>query len=111
MIPYICPELPERQREGLSYLVKAPLVHTHVGIKNWTAIQKLGIHPIEAPGSYHSYVAPDFPVSLGKYQFPSKPEEPAVLFMIRTPSKPGPPQRDQHRAGRAELHARSFCHV
>src|SRR5215467_12540354 len=29
MIPYLCPELPERQKEALSYLVKAPLVYTH----------------------------------------------------------------------------------
>ena len=45
----------------------------------------------------------DFPVTLGEYKFPSKPEEPAVLFMLRTPCKPGLPQRDQHRAGRGEL--------
>jgi spermidine dehydrogenase len=103
MIPYLCPELPEKQKEALSYLVKAPLVYTHVAIKNWSAFQKLGIHHIEAPGSYHPYVALDFPVSLGEYRFPSKPEEPMVLFMLRTPCKPGLTQRDQHRAGRAEL--------
>ncbi len=49
MIPYLCPELPEQQKEALSYLVKM------------------------------------------------------VLFMLRTPCKPGLPQRDQNRAGRAEL--------
>ena len=103
MIPYICPELPEKQKEALSYLVKAPLVYTHVAIKNWTGFQKLGVHQIEAPGSFHTYVALDFPVSLGEYQFPSKPDEPMVLFMLRTPCKPGLPQREQHRAGRAEL--------
>jgi len=103
MIPYVCPELPEKQKEALAYLVKAPLVYTHVAIRNWAAFQKLGIHHIEAPGSYHTYVALDFPVSLGEYRFPSRPEEPMVLFMLRTPCKPGLPQRDQHRAGRAEL--------
>jgi spermidine dehydrogenase len=103
MIPYICPELPEAQKESLSYLVKAPLVYTHVALRNWTAFEKLGIHQIVAPGGYHTYTALDFPVSLGKYQFPSKPEEPAVLFMLRTPCKPGLPVRDQNRAGRAEL--------
>jgi spermidine dehydrogenase len=103
MIPYVCPELPEKQREALAYLVKAPLVYTHVAIRNWTSFQKLGVHQIVAPGSYHSYVALDFPVSMGGYKFPSSPEEPMVLFMLRTPCKPGLPQRDQHRAGRAEL--------
>ena len=103
MIPYLCPELPEKQKEALAYLVKAPLVYTHVAIRNWTSFEKLGVRQIEAPGSYHVYTALDFPVSLGDYSFPSKPEEPMVLFMIRTPCKPGLPMRDQNRAGRAEL--------
>jgi spermidine dehydrogenase len=103
MIPYICPELPDAQKESLSYLVKAPLVYTHVALRNWTAFANLGIHQIVAPGGYHTYTALDFPVSLGKYQFPGKPEEPAVLFMLRTPCKPGLPVRDQNRSGRTEL--------
>jgi len=103
MIPYVCPELPEAQKEALAYLVKAPLVYTHVALRNWTPFAKLGAHQIVAPASYHTYVGLDFPVSLGKYEFPSKPEEPAVLFMLRTPCKPGLPMRDQNRAGRAEL--------
>jgi spermidine dehydrogenase len=103
MIPYICPELPGAQKEALSYLVKAPLVYTHVAIRNWTSFSKLGIHHIVSPGGYHTYTALDFPVSLGKYEFSSKPEEPAILFMLRTPCKPGVPVRDQNRAGRFEL--------
>jgi spermidine dehydrogenase len=103
MIPYLCPELPEAQKAALSFLVKAPLVYTHVAINNWVAFSKLGIRQIVSPASYHTYTTLDFPVSLGKYQFPSKPEEPAVLFMLRTPCKPGMPVRDQNRAGRTEL--------
>jgi spermidine dehydrogenase len=103
MIPYLCPELPEKQKEALSYLVKAPLVYTHVALRNWTSFAKLNAHHIVAPGSYHTLAALDFPVSLGDYKFPSKPEEPMILFLLRTPCKPGLPARDQHRAGRAEL--------
>jgi spermidine dehydrogenase len=103
MIPYLCPELPEKQKEALSYLVKAPLVYTHVALRNWTSFAKLSVHHIVAPGSYHTFAALDFPVSLGEYKFPSKPEEAMVLFLLRTPCKPGLPARDQHRAGRAEL--------
>ena len=108
MIPYICPELPERQKVALRYLVKAPLVYTHVAIRNWTSFQKLNVHHIVAPGGYHTYTALDFPVSLGQYRFPGDPEEPIVLFMLRTPCKPGLPQRDQNRAGRYELLQTSF---
>ena len=103
MIPYLCPELPEKQKEALSYLVKAPLVYTHVALRNWTSFAKLNVRHIVAPGGFHTYTALDFPVSIGQYRFPGKPEEPAVLFMLRTPCKPGLPQRDQNRAGRAEL--------
>jgi spermidine dehydrogenase len=103
MIPYLCPDLPDKQKDALAYLVKAPLVYTHTAIRNWTAFEKLGVSQIVAPGSFHNYVALDFPVSLGEYKFPSKPEEPMVLFMLRTPCKRGLSSREQHRAGRAEL--------
>ena len=108
MIPYLCPELPSKQREALSYLVKAPLIYTHVAISKWTSFHELGIHQIVSPGSYHCYTALDFPVSLGEYRFASNPEEPMVLFMLRTPCKPGLPARDQHRVGRAQLMTTSF---
>ena len=103
MIPYLCPELPQKQQTALHSLVKTPLVYTHVAIRNWKAFQNLGIHHIVAPAGYHTYTALDFPVSLGQYEFPSKPDEPIVLFMLRTPCKAGLPPRDQFRAGRAEL--------
>jgi spermidine dehydrogenase len=108
MIPYLCPELPEKQRDALHSLVKVPLVYTHVAIRNWTSFHSLGIHQIVAPAGYHTYTALDFPVSLGRYEFPSKPDEPMVLFMLRTPCKPGLPARDQFRAGRAELMRTQF---
>ena len=103
MIPYLCPELPDAQKEALAYLVKAPLVYTHVALRNWTAFEKLGVRQFVAPGAYHTYTTLDFPVSLGEYEFPKRPEEPAVLFMLRTPCKPGLPMKEQNRAGRAEL--------
>jgi spermidine dehydrogenase len=103
MIPYICPSLPPKQKEALSYLVKTPLVYTHVALRNWTSFAKLGVRQIVAPGGYHTHTALDFPVSIGEYAFPSKPEEPMVLFMLRTPCKSGLDMRTQYRMGRVEL--------
>jgi spermidine dehydrogenase len=103
MIPYICPTVPEKQKEALSYLVKTPLVYTHVALRNWSSFAKLGVRQIVAPGGYHTHTALDFPVSIGEYAFPSKPEEPMVLFMLRTPCKPGLDMRTQYRMGRIEL--------
>jgi spermidine dehydrogenase len=109
MIPYICPELPEKQKDALAYLVKTPLVYTHVALRNWTSFSNLGVRQIVAPAGYHTYIALDFPVSLGQYQFPSNPEEPMVLFLLRTPCKPGLPMREQYRAGRVELMGTPFA--
>ena len=103
MVPYLCPELPESQKEALHYGVKEPFIYTHVAIRNWTAFHKLGIRQIISPGGYHCFTMLDFPVSLGTYEFPSNPQEPMVLFMLRTPCKPGRPRRDQYRMGRFEL--------
>ena len=104
MIPYLCPELPAKQQEALKYGVKVPLLYTHVAINNWEPFTRLGVQHIVSPGSYHCYTSLDFPVSLGKYKFPSKPNEPAVLFMLRTPCQPGLPARDQYRLGHMELY-------
>ncbi|HZC66598.1 MAG TPA: NAD(P)-binding protein [Candidatus Dormibacteraeota bacterium] len=109
MIPYICPDLPPKQKEGLAYLVKTPLVYTHVALRNWQALANLGVRQIVAPGGYHTHTALDFPVSVGDYKFPSKPSEPAVLFMLRTPCKPGLPMREQYKAGRRELMETPFA--
>lgn len=108
MIPYLCPELPVKQKEGLAYLVKTPLVYTHVALRNWESFEKLGIRQVVAPGGYHTHTALDFPVSIGAYKFPSTPKEPAVLFMLRTPCQPGLPMREQYRAGRRELMDTTF---
>ena len=108
MVPYLCPELPAQQKEALHYCVKAPFLYTRVAVRNWEIFARMGIHQIVAPGSYHSYVALDFPVSLGKYRFPSKPAEPAALFLLRAPCSPGLPRREQYRAGRYELLSTPF---
>ncbi len=104
MVPYLCPELPAVQKEALAYGVRTPLLYSHVAIRNWTSFQKLGVFQIAAPGSYHVYAAIDFPVSIGEYKFPSNPDEPMVVFMVRTPCQPGLSEREQHRIGRVELY-------
>ncbi|MBV8073479.1 MAG: NAD(P)-binding protein [Acidobacteriaceae bacterium] len=108
MIPYICTELPEQQKKALAYAVKVPLVYTNVLIRNWTSFQKLGVSGVYAPGSFHSEMNVDLPVSIGEYHFPKSPDEPIVIHMQRVPTSPGLPSRDQHRAGRLDLYNTSF---
>jgi spermidine dehydrogenase len=102
-IPYLCPDLPEKQKEALHYLVKVPLVYTSVGLRNWKAFQKLAISNIHAPGAYWNSVSLNWPVNIGDYHSPRSPEEPILLHLSRTPCKPGLPAREQHKAGRMEL--------
>ena len=111
MIPHLCTELPQEQKEGLAYGAKVPYLYTHVLIRNWTSFVNLKVHEIAAPGSYHTWVALDFPVSIGSYSFPSRPDEPMVLFLMRSPCRPGLDARSQHRAGRLELLATPFADI
>ena len=103
VIPYLCPALPEKQKEDLAYEVKVPLLYTNVAINNWNAFVKAGINSAYCPGSYHSWLNLDLPVSIGSYKCSQSPEEPIVIHMMRTPCSPGLPVRQQHRAGRLEL--------
>ncbi|MGA8869158.1 MAG: FAD/NAD(P)-binding protein [Candidatus Sulfotelmatobacter sp.] len=108
VIPYLCPELPDAQKEALHYLVKVPLVYTSVGLRNWTSFQKLGMQRVSAPGSYWSDVSLNFAVNIGKYRSPTSPEEPILLHLSRAPCKPGLPAREQQKIGRYELLTTTF---
>jgi spermidine dehydrogenase len=108
MIPYLCPELPDAQKSALHSLVKTPLVYSTVALRNWQAFQKLGVHQVYAPGGYHTSLRLNPHVNIGSYRSSRSPQEPILLHMTRTPCKPGLPEHDQNRAGRAELLTTSF---
>ncbi|HXL99629.1 MAG TPA: FAD/NAD(P)-binding protein [Rhizomicrobium sp.] len=103
MIPYLCPELPAAQKDALHQLVKIPLVYTSVAIRNWRSLHTLGIRSISAPMGYFTQIQLNWPVDIGGYASVRSPDDPMLLFMVRTPVSPGLPERDQHRAGRYEL--------
>jgi spermidine dehydrogenase len=108
VIPYICQELSDKQKQALASAQKVPLLYTNVALRNWTSFQKLGTSSVYAPGMYHSAMNLDLPVSMGGYEFPRKPEEPIVVHMMKTPCHPGRPAREQHSMGRTELFTTTF---
>jgi spermidine dehydrogenase len=108
VIPYICSELPEEQKQALQSAAKVPLLYTNVALRNWEAFQKLGAMAVYAPGGYHTYFRLDLPVSIGDYHCPTLPNQPIVIHMMRTPCRPGLAARDQHRFGRIELFTTEF---
>jgi spermidine dehydrogenase len=106
MVPFLCPELPTRQKEALHYLVKVPLVYTSVGLRNWRAFEKLGVSNISSPGMWHPGVGLNAAgPAIGGYTGASgAPDEPILVHLTRTPNKPGlASAREQHQAGRIEL--------
>jgi spermidine dehydrogenase len=109
VIPYMCPELPDAQKQALAYGVKVPLVYTNVQIANWQSLKKLGISGARCPGSYFGSVTLDFPVSMGAYKFPGDPSEPCLLHMEHVPCKAGLPVREQQKIGRMELYTTPFA--
>jgi spermidine dehydrogenase len=108
VIPYICTELPEKQKAALAQTAKVPLLYTNVALKNWQSWQKMGASSFYAPGAYYSGANLDHPVSMGDYHSSHDPSEPIVVHLMRTPCHPGLPARDQHKMGRYELFTTSW---
>ena len=108
MIPFICPELPQSQKDALRSLVKTPLVITSVALTNWRAFAKLGVNYVNCPGGYHAMIQLGQSMDIGDYHSAKSPDEPIMIQMIRTPARPGLNEREQHVAGRNELLATPF---
>jgi spermidine dehydrogenase len=102
-IPYLCPDMPAAQKEGLAYNVKVPLAYTNVQLKNWSAFEKLKIRGARCPSSFFESVELDFPVSIGDYKFPQSSNEPCLVHLQYVPVGPGNTAREKQKTGRAIL--------
>jgi spermidine dehydrogenase len=111
MAAHLVPEMRDAQRAALRQCVKAPLVYTKVVIRDWTAFAKLGVHDIYSPLAFHSRVKLDYPVHLGGYRSPTRPEEPMCLHLVHVPSLPlsGMTARTHAQAGRGKLLQATFA--
>lgn len=108
MVPMLCPEIPQSQRNALSNAQRAPIVFTNVLLRNWISFKKLGLSYAYCPESFHNSVALDVPVSMGNYTCPKTPEEPMLLHLVRTPGQPGLSAFEQFKAGKHDLLTTSF---
>jgi spermidine dehydrogenase len=111
IIPFLCPELPEKQRDAIAYASKVPLVYISIAVRNWRAFANLGYHSISIPKPelMHSFVM-DFPVSMGGYEYSGSPDQPTVIHGTFVPAYPdeGLTAREQHARGRRQLYEMSF---
>ncbi len=109
VIPYLCPEMSQTQKDGLSYNVKVPLAYVNVQLANRKSFDNLKIHAVHCPGSFYNGVELDFPVSIGTYEFPQKAEDPCLVHLQYIPVGPGATARDQQRTGRAIMLSTDFA--
>ena len=102
-IPYLCPDMPDAQKEALSYNVKIPLVYTKVAVPDWKRFAKLKTDFVYNTGGFFKQVEFAYPVSIGGYDAVGAPETPMVLHMCHVPWVPQTKGADQWRVGRHRI--------
>ena len=81
MIPHLCPELPEAQREQLEYGSKVPFAWVNVLLRNGRSVRGSGASVFLCPGSDFGLVSVAPPVTLGDYGATDDPDGPLVVFL------------------------------
>ena len=111
IIPYICPEVPEKQREAIASVTKIPLVSTSIALTNWRALAERGVWSVLVPKSelQNEYYL-DFPTSMGDYKYSQNPDQPIVLRAWYIPTAPdqGYNAIEQAKLGRMHLYQLAF---
>ena len=111
-IPYLCPEMPESQKEGLRYGVKTPFVYANVLLDNGRAYSELGAAFFQCPYDPFQWVSAAPTMTVGGYEPPRVPDDPMVVFMMHSPmtAPEGPLSgREQLRVGRHQIYATPFA--
>jgi spermidine dehydrogenase len=111
LIPYLCPELPEPQKEALAYGSKTPLVYCNVLVRNGAALDKAPTTQCACPDSFFALVSKAPPVQLGEYNGQNIDGDQRLLFMNHVPApraENGQSVRDIYRLARHTLYATPF---
>ncbi|MEM8496535.1 MAG: NAD(P)-binding protein [Pseudomonadota bacterium] len=111
LIPHLCPEMSEPQKEALKYGVKAPFVYANVLLENGHAFSKLGMSMIQCPKDPFQWVSMAPTMAVGGYEPPRGPDDPMAVYMMASPipvSQRGGSGRDIFRLGRHVIYATSF---
>jgi spermidine dehydrogenase len=113
LIPHLCPEMSESQKEGLSYGVKTPFVYANVLLENGRAYSELDATLFQCPYDPFQWVSSAPNMTVGGYEPPRGPNDPMVVFMMNSPmtlttSEDGS-GRDQLRMGRHKIYSTPFA--
>jgi spermidine dehydrogenase len=114
LIPHLCPEMPEPQKEGLRYGVKTPFVYANVLLENGRAYSELGATLFQCPYDPFQWVSTAPTMTAGGYEPPRGPDDPMVVFMMHSPmtltaSDGEGSGRDQLRMGLRKVYSTPFA--
>ena len=111
IIPSLCPQLPDKQREALSQCLKRPMLIMNVALRNGQALQNSGISSAYLPGRLCQLMFLVTGINVDDYHPQWRPQDPCVIQFYGAVS---PPQAEgmsivqQNQAGRAQLLGMNF---
>ena len=110
LIPHLCPEMSEKQKEGLRYGVRAPFVYANVLLDNGRAFSQLGVQFTHCPRDPFQWVSAAPTMTTGGYSPPRDASDPMAVFMMAspTPAAEHGVGRELYRAGRHRIYAATF---
>jgi len=110
VIPHLCPELPDEQKEAQKYQVKRPLLVTNVLLRDSKAIDKLNLSGAYCPGRLHGavWVVKGVDTMGYRHEWDDPGSVPVMFWGSIAPPDSTVPIKEQHRASRALLLAMTF---
>ncbi|HIG44687.1 MAG TPA: NAD(P)/FAD-dependent oxidoreductase [Gammaproteobacteria bacterium] len=111
LIPHLCPEMSDAQKDGLRYGVRVPFVYANVLLDNGRAFSKLGVTITQCPYDPFQWVSAAPTMTSGGYEPPRGPDDPMVVFMMGSPTPSAGEKgttRDLLRIGRHKIYATTF---
>ena len=110
VIPHLCPELPDEQKEAQKYQVKRPLLVTNVLLRDSKAIDKLDLSGAYCPGRLHGavWVVKGVDTMGYRHEWDDPGSVPVMFWGSIAPPDSTVPIKEQHRASRALLLAMTF---
>ena len=110
IMPHLCPQLPEEQKEAMRYQVKVPLNLTNVLLRNTEALDRLGIDQVSCPGRLHGDLFTFRGINNGGFRHDLDEEGPVSLVFWGSISPPPEVEhiKDQLRTSRPMMLALDF---
>jgi spermidine dehydrogenase len=110
IIPHLCPEMPEAQKEAQKYQVKRPLLVTNVLLRDSKVIDKLALSGAYCPGRLHGavWVVKGVDTIGYRHDWDDAGTVPVMFWGSVRPPDSSIPIKEQHRASRALMLAMTF---